>query len=153
MDWDTVKKNFEGNDEIQPESDNNIEHQSIVSKDIQMLLEKTKLPFETTDEFINRLIRLQHSYYSKRGKELIGTIFNDVFLQCSGDYFIQYETHVKKEKIKESMRKQIRNSIYDLFKESDDNILTLLLLIDETITLLLQTDFGEVLAKEKQQMQ
>ena len=149
MDRDTVKKNFEGTEEMQ--HDFNVEgKQHILSKDMQVLLEKTKLPFETTDEFISRLLKLQHNYNSKRGKELIGTIFNNIFLQCSGDYLIQYETNAKKEKMKESMRIQIRKSIYELFNESDDNILTLLLLIDETITLLLQTDFSETLAQEKQ---
>jgi len=150
MVWDTLIKNLVGAKKIKKDAYSTNDNKVSISEQSEVLLEKAKLPFETTDDFINRLLQLKNNFYSQRGRDFINTIFNDIFLQCSGEYLKSYDANAKKGKEKEKIQACIKKSIYDLFENSDDNILTLLLIIEESITLLLQTDFFELVSNEKE---
>ena len=112
-----------------------------LSSDSLDLIEKYKPPFENTDEYINRLINLQNEYIKQKGNDFIDLTFHKRFLHCSHEYLQKYYSSNKKKKVKDDTREKIKNSISELFKSDEDNILLLLLLIDESITLLFQTDF------------
>jgi hypothetical protein len=110
------------------------------------LINQNKTPFETPDEYINRIMSLHQKYDQLKGKEFINMIFHDKFLMCTQDYFQKCNSKSKKEKIVESNRQQIKNSIQEIFESNDDIILMLLLLIDEGVSLLFQTDYYNILS-------
>ena len=116
-----------------------------ISLESLSLLEKLKPPFESTDEYLNRLIHIQETYNQQKGKEFIDNVFQDTFLSCTKKYLETYQSNKKKEQIVETTRAQIKQTIKDLFASNDDTILTLLMLVDESVSLLFQTDFSKML--------
>ena len=125
------------------ESFNNIP----ISSECLSLLEKLKPPFESTDEYLNRLIHIQEKYNQQKGKEFIDMVFQETFLSCTKKYLENYQSNKKKEQIVESTKSQIKQSIKELFDSNDDTILTLLMLVDESVSLLFQTDFYKVISQ------
>jgi len=118
-----------------------------ISSECLLLLEKLKPPFESTDEYLNRLIHIQETYNQQKGKEFIDTVFQDTFLSCTKKYLENYQSNKKKEHMVESTKAQIKQSIKELFDSNDDTILTLLMLVDESVSLLFQTDFYKILSQ------
>jgi biotin-(acetyl-CoA carboxylase) ligase len=118
-----------------------------ISSECLSLLEKLKPPFENTDEYLNRLIHIQEKYNQQKGKEFINMVFQDTFLSCTKKYLENYQSNKKKEHMVESTKSQIKQSIKELFDSNDDTILTLLMLVDESVSLLFQTDFYKILSQ------
>ncbi len=118
-----------------------------ISSECLLLLEKLKPPFESTDEYLNRLIHIQEKYNQQKGKEFINKVFQDTFLSCTKKYLENYQSNKKKEHMVESTKSQIKQSIKELFDSNDDTILSLLMLVDESVSLLFQTDFYKVLSQ------
>lgn len=118
-----------------------------ISDECLSLLEKLKPPFESTDQYLNRLIKIQEKYNQQEGKEFVNMVFNDTFLSCTKEYLDHYQSNKKKEHIVESTKTQVKQSITDLFNANEDTILALLMLIDESISLLFQTDFSKILSQ------
>jgi hypothetical protein len=118
-----------------------------ISSECILLLEKLKPPFESTDEYLNRLIHIQEKYNRQKGKEFIDMVFQDTFLSCTKKYLENYQSNKKKEHNVESTKTQIKHTIKEMFDTNDDTILTLLMLIDESVSLLFQTDFYKILSQ------
>ena len=112
-----------------------------ISKDCLGTIESLKPPFQTTDEFVNKLINIQMKYHQKKGREFINMVFQEKFLMCSQDYLQESDVKSKKGKHIGEIRKRLKLSIQDIFQDEKDPIIPLLLLIDEGVTLLFQTDF------------
>ncbi|OYT27827.1 hypothetical protein B6U98_06015 [Thermoplasmatales archaeon ex4572_165] len=128
-------------------SDKSVMNENSISTEMKTLIERSKSPFESTDEYINKIIKLHNNYNSQKGKEFIESIFQEKFLKYSSDYLIKYDSKGKNEKIKNKTKEQIKLSVHEMLNENDDNILTLLLLIDESFSLLFQTEFYDALSK------
>ncbi len=121
-----------------------------ISSECLSLLEKLKPPFESTDEYLNRLIHIQETYNQQKGKEFIDMVFQDTFLSCTKKYLEDYQSNKKKEHLVASTKTQIQQSIKELFQSNDDTILTLLMLVDESVSLLFQTDFYKILSQNSE---
>jgi hypothetical protein len=121
-----------------------------ISDNCMTLINQNKPPFETPDEYINRLMSLHHKHNQLIGKEFINMIFHDKFLMCTQNYFKKCNSKSKKEKIVESNRQRIKNKIQEIFNSNDDIILLLLILIDEGVSLLFQTDYYDMLSNYKE---
>ncbi|MHA2431186.1 MAG: hypothetical protein ACXACC_09195 [Promethearchaeota archaeon] len=93
---------------------------------------------------------LHHKYDQIKGKEFINMIFHEKFLICTQDYFQKCNAKSKKEKIIDTNRQRIKNTIQEVFDTNDDIILLLLLLIDEGVSLLFQTDYYDLLSNYKE---
>ena len=126
--------------------DKNKGNDIVITDDIKKLIEQSKSPFESTNDYITKLVNLNKTYQSQKGNEFITKIFQDQFLSCSNEYLEQYDAHGKKEKLKNSLKEQIKQNMVNLLKENDEHVLTLLLMIDECFTLLFQTDFNQLLS-------
>ena len=131
-------------------SDKNVMNENSISTEMKTLIEESKSPFESTDEYINKIIKLHNNYNSQKGKEFIESIFQEKFLKYSSDYLIKYDSKGKNEKIKNKTKEQIKLSVHEMLNENDDNILTLLLLIDESFSLLFQTEFYDSLSENEE---
>ena len=114
------------------------------------LIKQFKPPFETPDEYINRLMTHHHKHLELKGREFINMVFHDKFLICTQDYFQKCNAKSKKGKIVDTNRERIKNTIQEVFNSNDDTILMLLLLIDEGVSLLFQTDFYDLLSNFKE---
>jgi len=112
-----------------------------ISKNCLGTIQSLKPPFQTTDEFVNNLIDIQIKYHQKKGKEFINMVFKEKFLMCSQDYLQEHDSKSKKGKQIVETRQKIKQSIQDIFHDTKDPILPLLLLVDEGVTLLFQTEF------------
>lgn len=112
-----------------------------ISKDCLGTIESIKPPFETTDEFVNRLMDIQMKYHQQKGKEFVNMVFQEKFLMCTQDFLQGQDTKSKKGKAIDETRQKIKQSLQDIFQDTKDPILPLILLLDEGVTLLFQTDF------------
>ena len=129
--------------------DRNRDNDIVITDDIKKLIEQSKSPFESTNDYITKLVNLNKTYQSQKGNEFITKIFQDQFIICSNEYLEQYDVHGKKEKIKNSLKEQIKQNIVNLLKDNDEHVLTLLLMIDECFTLLFQTDFNQLISNNE----
>jgi len=93
---------------------------------------------------------LHHKYNQVKGKEFINMIFHEKFLMCTQDYFQKYNSKTKKGKNVDTNRQQIKKIIQEVFNSNDDIILMLLILIDEGVSLLFQTDYFDILSNYKE---
>ena len=62
--------------------DKNKENDIVITDDIKKLIEQSKSPFESTDDYITKLVNLNKTYQSQKGNEFITKIFQDQFRAC-----------------------------------------------------------------------